>query len=1773
MILSRSTSNRRKGAVLLVVLAMLALFAVIGLSFVFYAESRATSARIYREAQLPSDTPNATQAAMQAFGQAIYDTTDGPNGAFSGVRGHSLARAMYGAYYDGNPSDSSVVGGLNSTAYSGVGPVPIQLDSLPVVNFSWLTGNTLIDPERSMTRTAPTDPFNATSRYIGKNVSSTYPDANDMAVAMVNPINGNVLMPSFHRNWLFNNAIYNAAGANEYARQQCLAPSAVATNDWNSANGRYRIIRPRPADHGNTFPFPPPNADGTYTGDVQNLPGAAYPYLLPTGAILSDSAGPVLIPKNDSVWVDIGAPVQIWNGKRIKPLFAFLIVPTNSKVNINSAGNPRGPSVTGLPGELSHDSGMGLFPSEVNPNYVLRSSPYLAKEFAKMKYQAFNAGVNQSTSYSAAPTASVLPAPPGASAAVVANQQRAIYSINSSPYIPIQPAVPPTPVTPPPFSLAPSVQAPLDWDAAAPLLNAMRMQLPGQQGTFNTPLGNQPLSTSPYALAPRWIAPTGSIRYGNGDLGDAVNIAGSPPTPTEQLYSPYLWNPYLWRSVGAANQGRVYTESDLRKLHSKWADDVGLANGSTLGNLLPISLGSLPGISGISSSPSRSSANATRMNITTRSNTLAVPSFMPLTTINVGQYVYGATPFPVAATQQVIGDPATTTYGNNTGGFNNTDFQYNAANQIIVRGVYASLPPLDLNRPLADYRHALAVKYDKPLRPDNVVLPNNAGLYGTWCTANGVTPNAAADASSISGQPLTSLYAAMSDRQEFAKNIYARLVIATGASASYDPATGYCIPNTGITAPEFDALRYLAQLAANIVDYIDSDDVTTTFVWNPVDRLQVNSFDPSIPNSLVVPAGAPARNNFDPTEIGNRVVMGVEKPKLVLNEAYCEAANVDGSSDRNIEARFWLELMNPNSNDISANPLINQGNEVKPYSTLSTTDPRANTWLFYDPTMQTGGTPAYNTYLVDIHRSGLTAVLPNFTTANRTNVFGLTATPPDLRIDFASINNLGVADPKFGYANPAYRTAALTLPQAIGPVGTKYQPVPGINPANQGYLVMGPGGIKQDATNKEFVPVPWTAGAPVGSYTLPGNKFDSSVMFPANPGQPQNQLVLSFSPPTPEANIPAKITSLNDQKPTVVLRRLANPYLPPNDQYNLPATYNAALPPNPYLAVDTLTMSNVADGVRYGSDSGTPGHNIRPTTKPDAINTRHSLSRAHPLASVITFLRSTDVNPAPGATIYETFFRQNGSSTTDPSALPLGPNGMPYATRTPQTQSTFAAGPPVPELNLLLTTQGGNQAGFEWMPFMDRPLVNQLELLHVPAVAPHMLTNQFLLGDASNMIAAPLSYQFHGHVAAWTDSTYVNTPTAGIANQSRLYRALELLQVKPWSYATPIGGRTPGKININMITDPNVLLALADPQSGDFFLQNPGNDPQTGLPFDGIYDASNPSLAANQLNPATTYGKLVSVRGGTTPATSNQINPVTGGTVITPVPGLNDRPFRGLANTWATTTPTPFVNPSNGISDTILNGVFDLPSQKHPYVKNSLARKVMNNLTTTSDTFEIYLTVGYFEVLNSGPYYTAASGWKVPQLGKEVFKDIEGDMRARFYAVVDRTNLTINTTSPTVQGSRPVITELAATMPGLAAAGTSSMSVYATGYTGGITGTPATTIVNPSAITLQYEMSTSDTTPTQIAGGAILKINTGSAEEVVTVLPHTNATPISFDTLTGIATFSVTRTAPQFGITHRAGVRVMNGDSTLGNPGPQPNFDPSLPNYRAVMPYFLRLDP
>src|SRR5262249_28967868 len=110
---------RRRGMVLLVVITMLTLFAVVGLSFVYYAESEATSAKLARESETLVRPDVDPELALSLFlNQLVYGVRDDEAGAYSSLRGHDLSRGVYGLNYEFQP-DGSVLLGVNETPFNG----------------------------------------------------------------------------------------------------------------------------------------------------------------------------------------------------------------------------------------------------------------------------------------------------------------------------------------------------------------------------------------------------------------------------------------------------------------------------------------------------------------------------------------------------------------------------------------------------------------------------------------------------------------------------------------------------------------------------------------------------------------------------------------------------------------------------------------------------------------------------------------------------------------------------------------------------------------------------------------------------------------------------------------------------------------------------------------------------------------------------------------------------------------------------------------------------------------------------------------------------------------------------------------------------------------------------------------------------------------------------------------------------------------------------------------------------------------------------------------------------------------------------------------------------------------------------------------------------------------------------------------------------------------------------------------------------------------------
>jgi hypothetical protein len=106
-----AAAEPRRGVILLVVLFLLTLFAIVGITFVLHSDAEARAARAYRDGQFPDLADVEPELLFSYFlGQLLYDVPDDERGVYSGLRGHSLARNMFGLNYTLAPNGSMQLG-------------------------------------------------------------------------------------------------------------------------------------------------------------------------------------------------------------------------------------------------------------------------------------------------------------------------------------------------------------------------------------------------------------------------------------------------------------------------------------------------------------------------------------------------------------------------------------------------------------------------------------------------------------------------------------------------------------------------------------------------------------------------------------------------------------------------------------------------------------------------------------------------------------------------------------------------------------------------------------------------------------------------------------------------------------------------------------------------------------------------------------------------------------------------------------------------------------------------------------------------------------------------------------------------------------------------------------------------------------------------------------------------------------------------------------------------------------------------------------------------------------------------------------------------------------------------------------------------------------------------------------------------------------------------------------------------------------------------------
>ena len=194
---------------------------------------------------------------------------------------------------------------------------------------------------------------------------------------------------------------------------------------------------------------------------------------------------------------------------------------------------------------------------------------------------------------------------------------------------------------------------------------------------------------------------------------------------------------------------------------------------------------------------------------------------------------------------------------------------------------------------------------------------------------------------------------------------------------------------------------------------------------------------------------------------------------------------------------------------------------------------------------------------------------------------------------------------------------------------------------------------------------------------------------------------------------------------------------------------------------------------------------------------------------------------------------------------------------------------------------------------------------------------------------------------------------------------------------------------------------------------------------------------------------------------------------------------------------------------------------------------MFNNVTPVSHTYVVFLTIGYFDVLNENPPKPA--GWPAnlnprPLRGAEAYITVPGDMRQKFIAMIDMSNLAI-TPSPT-----PFFTSVENT-------------VYAPPPPPVTTPPTPPTAVTLNIVTDQNGNVLSDGQTVSV--GSTLFLGYGLETQVVTV--------------TGVAPGQVTVT----GLTRTVWAGSCVSNVRPGYAGPKPGF--TYTAEKAVVPYVQRL--
>jgi hypothetical protein len=360
-------------------------------------------------------------------------------------------------------------------------------------------------------------------------------------------------------------------------------------------------------------------------------------------------------------------------------------------------------------------------------------------------------------------------------------------------------------------------------------------------------------------------------------------------------------------------------------------------------------------------------------------------------------------------------------------------------------------------------------------------------------------------------------------------------------------------------------------------------------------------------------------------------------------------------------------------------------------------------------------------------------------------------------------------------------------------------------------------------------------------------------------------------------------------------------------------------------------------------------------------------------------------------------------------------------------------------------------------------------------------------------------------------------------NNARLYRFFEFAGTHDYFAAPPgTGGvvnslptmamRKPGMININTVWDPEILRAL---------------------------------IGTNDTVANTIFTQMIAQRTPGLTGTPPNIGPTDGHMAVAPAGYSLDRPFRSLATGSTAASVVTAAGgqypTATGINNTILAPIVDAgvintdtraktafdsaASTTHPYVRHEWLTKMFNSITTRSNVFAVFVTVGFFEVKDDTT--------RPVKLGAEIGRADNRHIRHRMFAIVDRSDLRINLANPTnpqqavgLQTAAPIAVPVGQTL--------TVTERLPAGWT----------LTIPTTTGAQFT----------IQPGTVVVYDPDTVNEEILTVTAVNA-------VANPKTFTVTMR-----LSHAQGTPIV----FRGNPGPWANYSPRLD--RRVVPYFSIID-